>query len=101
MAAEGGAAWLTIHGRTRAQGYDPPADWGPIGQVRARLGIPVVANGDIWTVDDFRRCREETGCRHFMLGRGALADPRLPRRVGRASWAWPRARPRRRRGRAV
>ena len=80
-AAEGGAAWITIHGRTRAQRYDPPADWVPIGQVRARLSIPVVANGDLWTLDDFRRCREITGCRHFMLGRGALADPRLPRRI--------------------
>ncbi len=83
MAAEGGAAWVTIHGRTRVQGYAPPAYWGPIGQVRARLGIPVVANGDIWTLEDFRRCQEETGCRHFMLGRGALADPRLSARVAR------------------
>jgi tRNA-dihydrouridine synthase C len=81
MAAEGGAAWLTIHGRTRVAGYAPPIYWAPIGRVRERLGIPVVANGDIWTVEGFRRCREETGCRHFMLGRGALADPRLSRRV--------------------
>jgi tRNA-dihydrouridine synthase C len=81
MAAEGGAAWLTIHGRTRAAGYAPPAHWEPIGRVRERLGVPVVANGDIWTVADFQRCRDVTGCRHFMLGRGALADPRLPRRV--------------------
>ncbi len=79
MAAEGGAAWLTIHGRTRAAGYAPPALWGPIGRVRERLGLPVVANGDIWSVADLRRCRDATGCRHFMLGRGALADPRLPR----------------------
>ena len=43
--------------------------------------IPVVANGDIWTIEGFRRCREETGCRHFMLGRGALANPRLARQV--------------------
>ena len=84
MAAEGGAAWLTIHGRTRAQGYTPPAYWGPIGAVRERLGIPVVANGDIWTVADLRRCRDETGCIHFMLGRGALADPRLPCAAARA-----------------
>ena len=83
MAAEGGAAWLTIHGRTRAQGYTPPAYWGPIGAVRERLDIPVVANGDIWTVADLRRCRDETGCLHFMLGRGALADPRLPCRAAR------------------
>lgn len=81
MAAEGGASWLTIHGRTRLAGYAPPIHWEPIGRVRERLGIPVVANGDIWSLDDFRRCREITGCRHFMLGRGALADPRLPHRV--------------------
>lgn len=81
MAAEGGASWITIHGRTRVAGYAPPVFWKPIGRVRERLGLPVVANGDIWTFDDFRRCREETGCVHFMLGRGALADPRLPHRV--------------------
>ena len=81
MAAEGGAAWLTIHARTRTQGYAPPVFWPLVGRVRERLDIPVVANGDIRTLDDFRRCRDETGCRHFMLGRGALADPRLARQV--------------------
>ncbi|MDB5310412.1 MAG: dihydrouridine synthase [Gemmataceae bacterium] len=81
MAAEGGAAWLTIHGRTRFAGYAPPIYWPPIGRVREQLGIPVVANGDIWTVEGFRRCRDETGCRHFMLGRGALANPLLPYQV--------------------
>ena len=81
MAAEGGAAWVTIHGRTRLAGYCPPIFWRPIGKVREALRIPVVANGDIWTLDDFKRCRDETGCVHFMLGRGALADPRLSRRV--------------------
>ena len=55
--------------------------WPLVGRVREQLGIPVVANGDIRTVADFRRCRDETGCRHFMLGRGALADPRLARQV--------------------
>lgn len=82
-AAEGGATWITIHGRTKAQGYKPPAHWGPIGEVRARLKIPVVANGDIWTVEDLRRCRDETGCEHFMLGRGTLADPVLARAAAR------------------
>lgn len=81
MVAEGGANWLTVHGRTRMAGYAPPVFWRPIGRVRERLGLPVVANGDIWNLTDFRRCREETGCIHFMLGRGALADPRLPRAV--------------------
>jgi tRNA-dihydrouridine synthase C len=83
MAAEGGAAWLTIHARTRMAGYAPPVDWPQIGRVREQLGLPIVANGDIWTLDDFRRCRGETGCHHFMLGRGALANPLLTAHVAR------------------
>ena len=83
MAAAGGADWITIHARTRAQGYAPPVYWEPIGLVRKALAIPVVANGDIWSLDDFRRCREVTGCSHFMLGRSALADPRMPGLVAR------------------
>lgn len=78
-AAEGGASWITIHARTRFQGYRPPAYWKSVGEVRSRLSVPVVANGEIWTIDDLRRCRDETGCQHFMLGRGALADPTLAR----------------------
>lgn len=74
MAAEGGADWLTIHGRTKVQGYAPPAAWEPIGEVRAALPIPVVANGDIYTLDDLKRCRDVTGCEHFMIGRGILSD---------------------------
>jgi len=81
MAAEGGASWLTIHGRTRAVGYAPPIHWAPIGREREHLGIPVVANGDIWSIEDFRRCRDVTGCKHFMLGRGALANPHLSYQV--------------------
>jgi tRNA-dihydrouridine synthase C len=81
MAAEGGASWITIHGRTRMAGYAPPAYWGPIGEVRRRLGIPVVANGDLWTIEDFRQCREQTGSEHYMLGRCALANPNLVRQV--------------------
>jgi tRNA-dihydrouridine synthase C len=82
-AAEGGADWITVHARTKFQGYRPPAYWKPLREVRARLRIPVVANGEIWTIDDLRRCRDETGCQHFMLGRGALADPTLGRKAAR------------------
>jgi tRNA-dihydrouridine synthase C len=84
MAAEGGASWLTIHARTRLQGYQPPVYWPAIGRVREALGLPIVANGDIWTIDDFHRCQAETGCIHFMIGRGALADPRLPYQIAHA-----------------
>ncbi len=82
-AARGGASWITIHGRTKFQGYIPPAYWEPIGEVKRALAIPVVANGEIWTLDDFKRCREQTGSEHFMLGRGALADPSLPHQIAR------------------
>lgn len=74
----GGASWITIHARTKTQGYTPPAYWKYIGEVRKQIPIPVVANGDIWNLDDFRRCRDETACEHFMLGRGAVASPALP-----------------------
>lgn len=77
-AAEGGAAWITIHGRTKLNGYQPPAYWEPIGRVARRLPIPVIANGDLWTIADIERCREQTGCEHFMFGRGFLANPYLP-----------------------
>lgn len=81
MAAQGGASWLTIHARTRVQGYQPPVYWPHIGKVRESLNIPVVANGDIWNFKDFLRCREETECEHFMIGRGALANPLLPYQI--------------------
>jgi tRNA-dihydrouridine synthase C len=80
--ALGGASWITIHGRTKTQGYRPPAYWQPIARVRKNLSIPVVANGEIWSLDDFKRCRDETQCMHFMIGRGALADPALSRQIG-------------------
>jgi len=78
QAAAGGADWITIHARTKMQGYAPPVDWQAIGLVRKNLDIPVVANGDIWTRENFDQCREVTGCEHFMIGRSALADPSLP-----------------------
>ncbi len=76
-AARGGASWITIHGRTKTQGYTPPAYWKPIGEVRRALNIPVVANGELWSIEDLRRCQEQSGCCHFMVGRGALAEPGL------------------------
>ena len=76
-----GAAWLTVHGRTRSQGYRPPAYWDRIGHLRAALAIPVIANGEIWTRDDAERCRRESGCDALMLGRGAVSDPFLAQRL--------------------
>ncbi len=84
MAAEGGATWITVHARTRMAGYKPPVFWNFIHQVKKNLnGLPIVANGDIWTFEDFLRCRDETQCEHFMMGRGALANPGLVQAVAR------------------
>ena len=71
------AAWLTVHGRTKRQGYRPPAYWDRISHIREAISLPVIANGEIWTPEDARRCQHESGCQDLMLGRGAVADPWL------------------------
>lgn len=82
QAAEaGGARHLVVHGRTRDEGYRPPAHWEWIARIRHRLRIPVIANGDIWTLEDYWKARSLSGCEDVMLGRGVLADPGLPRRI--------------------
>ena len=75
--AAGGAEELVVHARTKAQAYRPPAYWERIADIRAAVQIPVVANGEIWTADDARRCRDASGCDMLMIGRGAVADPGL------------------------
>ncbi len=76
-AQEGGATWLTVHARTRDEGYRPPAHWEYIARMREAISIPVIANGDVWTVEDYHRCRKVSGCRHVMIGRGLLIHPNL------------------------
>ncbi|CAN0600988.1 unnamed protein product, partial [Ectocarpus sp. 12 AP-2014] len=77
----GGAAQLVVHARTRDEGYRPPAHWEWIGKIRRNVSIPVVANGDIWTLEDYWKARTLSGCRDVMLGRSALADPWLAPRI--------------------
>lgn len=74
-----GATELTIHARTRRQGYRPPAHWETIAHAREILTIPIIANGEIWSADDALRCQQASGCSDLMLGRGALCRPDLPR----------------------
>ena len=75
--ADAGADELVVHARTKAHGYRPPAYWERIAHIREAVAIPVIANGEIWTVADARRCRELSGCTALMLGRGMVADPGL------------------------
>lgn len=79
--AQGGAGELVVHARTKADGYRPPAYWERIAEIRAAVAIPLVANGEIWTVADALRCREVSGCHALMLGRGMVADPGLARAI--------------------
>ena len=75
--SDGGADELVVHARTKAQAYRPPAYWERIADIRAAVAIPVVANGEIWTVADARRCRKLSGCDMLMIGRGAVMNPGL------------------------
>lgn len=83
--AAAGASRLVIHARSKADGYRPPAYWERIADVRAKVNIPIVANGEIWTVEDARRCREISGCTDIMIGRGMVAHPGLAWAIRRSS----------------
>jgi tRNA-dihydrouridine synthase B len=76
---DAGAAMITVHGRTRAQGFSGAARLPPIAAVRAALpaAIPVVGNGDVKDVDGHGRMRQGTGCDAVMIGRGAMGNPWL------------------------
>lgn len=72
-----GASAITIHPRTRSQGYSGNADWNIIKQVKDSVSIPVIGNGDIKSCYDAKRMFEETGCDAVMIGRGLLGNPWL------------------------
>lgn len=92
--AEGGAASLVVHARTRDHGYRPPAHWEWIARIDAAVDVPVVANGEVWTVADWERCRAVSGCADVMIGRGAVSDPFLALRIrglmdrSPSAWEW-------------
>lgn len=78
--ASSGADWLTIHARTKTQGYKPPAYWDKIQNFNT-LSIPVIANGEIWNVEQAQNCMEQAATQHLMLGRGAVTRPDLVAQV--------------------
>lgn len=89
-AQAGGASWTTIHGRTKTQLYKGAADWARIGRAVRAVQTPVVANGDLFDPEALARCRDITGARWFMLGRGAFRVPNLFRWIrgfDRGPWA--------------
>ncbi len=74
-AEAGGASMLTVHCRTRAEGYQEAVDWGRLARAAASVAIPVCGNGGVRVHADLERLRRETGCRYAMVGRAALGDP--------------------------
>jgi tRNA-dihydrouridine synthase B len=74
---EAGADALTVHGRHRQQFYSGKADWDVIKEVKENLNIPVIGNGDIFTVEDAKGMEKKTGCDGIMLARGILGNPWL------------------------
>jgi len=79
---QAGASELVVHGRTKEDGYKAERiNWAAIGEIRKRLTIPVVANGEIWDWQSAQDCMAATGCDAVMIGRGALNVPNLSRVV--------------------
>jgi tRNA-dihydrouridine synthase C len=76
-----GASEIVIHARSKVDGYRPPAYWEEIAKVREAVSAKVIANGEIWTVADYWRCREVSGCEDVMIGRGLIARPDLARKI--------------------
>ena len=70
------ASWLTIHARTKVQGYKPPAYWDKIAPF-TELGLPIIANGEIWHAKDAHNCMIQANTPHLMLGRGVVTRPDL------------------------
>jgi len=89
---QAGASELTVHGRTKEEGYRAEAiNWQAIGEIRQRLRIPVIANGEIGDWQSAQNCMAVTGCDAVMIGRGALNIPNLSRVVkyNEPPMAWP------------
>jgi tRNA-dihydrouridine synthase C len=76
-----GANSIAIHARTKRDGYKPPAYWEKIPPLIKNKNIAVIANGEIWQVEDALLCQQRSGCQDLMLGRGALSHPDLARKI--------------------
>ena len=68
---------ITVHARTKVQGYKPPAHWHRINEIKSLTTIPIVANGEVWSTEDALKCAAVSGCDRLMLARGALMRPEL------------------------
>lgn len=81
LAEDAGFAAVTVHGRTRAQGYTGPADWQSIAKVKKALKIPVFGNGDVINAETAKKLMEVSGCDGVMIGRGGLGNPWIYKQI--------------------
>ena len=72
---EAGATWLTVHCRTKTDGYKPPAYWEWIPRLKEKTNIRLITNGEIWTPEDFHKCHSIAKTHDYMIGRGAIRNP--------------------------
>ena len=93
--AGAGADELTVHARTKVEGYRPPAHWQWIEKIRAQVSIPVIANGEVWTPEDYTACKQTSGSEDVMIGRGLVWKPDLALQIrhqqlghGANPWNW-------------
>lgn len=78
---EAGAAHIVVHARTKAEMYTPPAHWQYIASMREGRRLPFLANGEIWSLEDYRLCTAAAGVANVALGRGVVRRPTLAREI--------------------
>lgn len=79
--ADAGAAEIVVHARTKVEGYKPPAHWEWLARIREAVAVPIIANGEVWTLEDYLAIRQASGCDTVMIGRGLVSRPDLARQI--------------------
>ena len=77
LAISAGANWLTVHARTKVDGYRPPAHWHELANIRQSVSLPVIANGDVDSLSSLAACLQQSQRQDVMIGRGAVSRPDL------------------------
>ncbi len=80
---DNGASMIAVHGRTKKQAYSGMSDWQAIAEIKKIVHIPVIANGDVKSLEDIEKIKSTTGCDGVMIGRGSIGNPWIFSRIDR------------------